>query len=69
MIYKLDQIYLTEADATGMTFICMSNTGLYFLVQAESLPESIEALESYSDSMLAELLIDQEWIQPTDEDN
>lgn len=64
MIYKLDQDYLMEADSNGLEFICMSETGLYFLVKASSLPSSITELESYPDTEYAALLADPEWIQP-----
>jgi len=65
MIYKLDQIYLTQSEKVGMNFICMSTTGLYFLASAESLPTEIEAINKYPDSSLAELYENPEWIQPS----
>lgn len=66
MIYKLDQLYLTEADITGMHFICMSYNGLYFLAQSDVLPSSIESIEEYDDVMETQLMQDKEWIQPTE---
>ena len=65
MIYKLDQIYLTQSEKVGMNFICMSTTGLYFLASAESLPTEITAINKYPDSSLAELYKNPEWIQPS----
>ena len=65
MIYKLDQMYLVDADKSGMNFICMSTTGLYFLAQSDSLPEGIESIEVYPDDHYQNLLEAEDWIQPT----
>lgn len=66
MIYKLDQLYLTEAEAQNLEFICMSTTGLYFLVRGV-LPENIESLDSFEESILQTLLLEEEWIQPSED--
>lgn len=67
MIYKIDQIYLTQAEQSGMRFISMSTTGLYFLAQGDQLPESIDAVMQYDDDQESQLLTDSSWIQPTED--
>lgn len=68
MIYKLDQVYLVDSDSSGLlNFICMSSTGLYFLTQGESLPDSITCIEEFEDQELQSLLENPEWIQPSED--
>jgi hypothetical protein len=51
-----------------MTFVCMQTDGLYFLAQADSLPEGFESEAEYPDSQLAELYAAPEYRQPGDVD-